>query len=122
MITKFLNDVENKKNKKINSFVEYFEKNIDNVHRKSRKISKFNDIIANENIVAFLTIQKRTNQFQIKNNSRKKIVNKRIKNSRNTDRENNVEKTIAQKKFQNSTKKLSKRIDHFENFAKNCFE
>jgi hypothetical protein len=62
IITKFLNDVRNKKNKKNFSFVEYFEKNINDVHRKSRKISKFNDIVANENIVAFLTIQKRIDQ------------------------------------------------------------
>ena len=100
MITKFLNDVENKKNKKINSSAENFEKNIDDVHRESRKISKLNDIVANENIVAFLTIQKRIDQSQINNSSREKVVSRRTKDSRNRNRENDVEKEIrAEKKF-----------------------
>ena len=55
----FLNNIENRKNEKINSSVEHFEKNVDDVYRKSRKVTKTNNKIVNENVVAFLNVQKR---------------------------------------------------------------
>ena len=98
MITKSLSDVENRENREINPFAENFEKDIDDVHRESRKVSKLNDTVADEDIAAFLAIQRRTGQSQINNSSREKAVSRRAKDSRDRSRENDVEKEVRAKK------------------------
>ena len=100
MITKPLSDAENRENEEINPPAENFEKDIDDVHRGSRRVSKLNGTVANEGIVAFLAIQRRTGQSQINNSSRGKIVSRRAKGSRDKDRGNDVGKGVrAGKKF-----------------------
>ena len=104
-----LNDIENRKDDAINSSAEHFEKNVDDVHRKSRKITRTNSKIVNENVVALLDVQKRIDQFQLNDSLRDSIMSKRTRNSRNTIRENSLDKRIRadkrslieQEKFQN---------------------
>ena len=89
-----LNDIENKKDDAINSSVEHFEKNVDDVHRESRKVTKTNNKIVNENVAALLNVQKRTDQSQLNDNLRDSIMSKRTRNLRDTTRESNFDKRI----------------------------
>ena len=102
-----LNDIENKKDDAINSSAKHFEENVDDVHRKSRKVTRTNNKIVNENVIALLNVQKRIDQFQLNDSLRDNIMNKRIKDSRNTTRESNFDKRIrASKRFLIEQKKF----------------
>ena len=92
--TEPLSDIENRKDDATNSPAEHFEEDVDDVHRRSRRVTRTNSKIVNEDVAALLDVQKRTDQSQPNDSLRGSIMSRRARDSRGTTRGSSLGKRV----------------------------